>query len=157
MRRAYARDWIRTNAEKAREAMRRWRRRHPEQHAAETRAYHARDRERWKKWQAAYNAAHPEIVRAGRANRRSREANAGGSFTGAEWRALLESFGHRCSYCGSGGPLHADHRVPLSRGGTNYIGNILPACARCNLRKHALIEEEFRARLEQERRSQGEG
>jgi 5-methylcytosine-specific restriction endonuclease McrA len=37
--------------------------------------------------------------------------------------------------------------VPLARGGTNFIDNILPACRGCNARKHTMTEEEFRARL----------
>ena len=44
-----------------------------------------------------------------------------------------------------------DHRTPLERGGTNEIANILPACVRCNLRKHLMTEDEFRARLAAER------
>src|SRR3989442_10273597 len=34
-RRAYGREWIKRNPEKAREAMRRWRKNHPEEHLAE--------------------------------------------------------------------------------------------------------------------------
>ena len=83
-RRAYAREWMKRNPDKAREAMRRWRQTH---------------------------------------------------------RAVL------CAYDSAPGPLHADHRLPLARGGTNEISNILPACARCNLRKHLMTEAEFRARL----------
>jgi len=44
-----------------------------------------------------------------------------------------------------------DHRIPLARGGDNTIANILPACGRCNRRKHLMTEEEFRARLAAER------
>lgn len=42
-RRAYGREWIRNNAEKAREAMRRWRKNHPDEHAAQSRERYARD------------------------------------------------------------------------------------------------------------------
>src|SRR2546428_176104 len=38
-RREYAREWIRGNPDKAREAMRRWRDRHPSKHAASNRLY----------------------------------------------------------------------------------------------------------------------
>jgi 5-methylcytosine-specific restriction endonuclease McrA len=83
--------------------------------------------------------------------RRARALGAGPSFTAAEWTALVGAYGNRCAYDGAPGPLHADHRLPLARGGTNEIQNILPACARCNLRKHLMTEEEFRARLAAER------
>jgi 5-methylcytosine-specific restriction endonuclease McrA len=60
---------------------------------------------------------------------------------------LATTHGGRCAYCGLVRPLHADHREPLERGGSSDIANILPACARCNLRKHLMTEDEFRARL----------
>ena len=59
--------------------------------------------------------------------------------------------GERCAYRGEAGPLEPDHRVPLARGGTNFIANILPACRRCNAEKHTMTEDEFRARLAAER------
>jgi len=43
--------------------------------------------------------------------------------------------------------IQTDHRIPLSRGGSNFIDNIVPACRPCNLRKHTLTEAQFRARL----------
>lgn len=151
-RRAYGRDWISRNAEKARDAMRRWRQRHPEEHNAESRAFYARHRERIKLMRAAYHAANPEVRRTASQRRRFREANAAGSYTTKEWLALLDAFDRQCGYCGASGPLHADHRVPLARGGTNFIGNIIPACVTCNLRKAKLTDEEFLARLRRERR-----
>ena len=38
-----------------------------------------------------------------------------------------------------------DHLVPVSRGGTDRIDNIAPACFRCNRAKAAMTEAEFRA------------
>jgi 5-methylcytosine-specific restriction endonuclease McrA len=96
-------------------------------------------------------ARHPEVKRAREQAYRARKIAAAGSFTGAEWRALLQRWGDVCAYDGAPGPLEADHRTPLSRGGTNYIDNILPACRSCNGRKHTMTEEEFRALLAAER------
>src|SRR5437899_2840801 len=145
-RRAYGRAWMKRNPEKARAAMRRWRQRHPDAHAAQSRALYARDP---KRFQARTDASpnRPSVRRAMHERRRARAAGAGPSFTAAEWTALVETYGNRCAYDGAPGPLHADHRVPLARGGTNEIQNILPACARCNLRKHLMTEEEYRSRL----------
>lgn len=33
--------------------------------------------------------------------------------------------------------LHVDHMTPRSRGGRDVIGNLVTACAECNLSKHA--------------------
>jgi len=149
-RRAYGRDWMKRNAEKARAAMRRWRARHPDVHAAETRARYARDPKRFQERTDA-SPNRPAVRRAMHQRRRARILGAGPSFTAAEWTALVEAHEGRCAYDGAPPPLHADHRLPLERGGTNEIANILPACVRCNLRKHLMNEEEFRARLAAER------
>src|SRR2546425_13256462 len=44
-RRAYGRDWMRRNLDKARLAMRRWRAEHPEEHRERRRGWEARSRE----------------------------------------------------------------------------------------------------------------
>ena len=59
---------------------------------------------------------------------------------------LLERYGHKCAYCGATGNLEADHRIPICRGGSNCIENILPACRRCNRTKFVMTEREFRER-----------
>jgi 5-methylcytosine-specific restriction endonuclease McrA len=94
-------------------------------------------------------------LRARPTNKRSRAAG-GQSFTAAEWLALLAHHGGACAYCGSKLMMEIDHRTPLGRGGSNLIENILPACRRCNRRKHLMTEEEFRAFLQHER-AQGLG
>lgn len=149
--RAYAREWMKRNAEKAREAMRRWRARHPELLRERRRKYRRaarlRDGAKLNAQRAAYLATHPEVKRAKEQAYRARKIAAAGSFTGAEWLELVGRWGNVCAYRGEPGPLEPDHRVPLTRGGTNFIENILPACRNCNARKHTMTEEEFRARL----------
>ena len=149
--RQYGREWMKRNPEKAREAMRRWRAAHPEKHNAERRRYYARHREELLASSAEYHRNHREVRKASDGRRRVNRSEAGPSFTAGEWLALVEAYQARCAYCGSSGPLQADHRTPLARGGSNSIENILPACGTCNARKHVLTEEEFRARLAQER------
>lgn len=53
-----------------------------------------------------------------------------------------------CTYCGCSPDdrkMHADHAVPLSRGGSDAWHNLVPACEPCNLRKHSKTPEEFAA------------
>jgi 5-methylcytosine-specific restriction endonuclease McrA len=141
---------MRRNPEKAREAMRRWRARHPAEHNAERRGYYARNRAKLLARSASYHRAHPGVRKASDNKRRVQKAASASAFTPAEWLALVTTFAGHCAYCGMEGPLEADHRIPLARGGTNDIVNILPACRRCNARKHLMTEQEFRARLASE-------
>ena len=72
---------------------------------------------------------------------------AAGKFTNLQWKAKLEYFGNRCYLCRivlTDKITHREHRIPLSRGGTNWIANIAPACKKCNLSKNAKTEKEFR-------------
>lgn len=39
---------------------------------------------------------------------------------------------------------HLEHKIPLSRGGTNLYDNLAVACQGCNCRKNCKTEEEFR-------------
>jgi 5-methylcytosine-specific restriction endonuclease McrA len=143
---------MRRNPEKAREAMRRWRQNHRDEHNAERRSYRASHRAAESEYFRAYRQANPEIRRINYQRYRARKMAAVGKYTTAEWLALRAAFREFCAYCGEPGPLQVEHRIPLSRGGTNDISNILPACARCNTRKHRMTDEEFRRRLGQERR-----
>jgi 5-methylcytosine-specific restriction endonuclease McrA len=42
---------------------------------------------------------------------------------------------YTCVYCGSEERLHVDHRIPVSRGGSNGFDNLVTACAPCNQSK----------------------
>ncbi|MBW2596963.1 MAG: HNH endonuclease [Deltaproteobacteria bacterium] len=54
--------------------------------------------------------------------------------------------GFTCQYCGRRAPdveLHVDHIIPLSRGGTDDLDNLVTACSECNIGKSTrLIEME---------------
>ncbi len=134
--------------------MRRWRGRHPEAHRAENAAYYERHAERLNKRIADYHRANPAVVRAKSNKHRALRLAAEGSFTAEEWNELVRAHRARCAYCGETAVLEPDHRVALSRGGSNRIENILPACHRCNARKHRMTEAEFRARLAAERKAE---
>lgn len=68
------------------------------------------------------------------------------TYTGRQFHDLVKQYNHRCAYCGiklTPANITADHKVPLARGGTNTIENIVPACRPCNQEKNRLTAEEF--------------
>ena len=51
-------------------------------------------------------------------------------------RRLRERANHRCVYCGAiEGPMHLDHIIPRSQGGSDAEDNLVLACASCNSRR----------------------
>ncbi len=53
---------------------------------------------------------------------------------------VLERDGFRCRYCGANGTaeqLHVDHILPVSRGGSDDLDNLVASCHACNLGKGA--------------------
>lgn len=107
-----------------------WRKANPEKQRAAS-----------KRWQAA----HPEAVAHHIATWRARRRGNGGHHTLAEWRAKCAAYNHRCAYCCEEKPLTRDHDLPLSRGGTDDIANIIPACRLCNSKKRHRTAAEYLA------------
>jgi len=64
--------------------------------------------------------------------------------TEADLHRLVARHGGKCGYCLEADYDHIDHIVPLSKGGRHAIGNLMPACAFCNLSKHARTLSEWR-------------
>lgn len=77
-----------------------------------------------------------------------------GSHTEKQWLKLKEDKRNKCAICGvpedhlqqlCGGrwlsKLTKDHIIPISKGGTDHINNIQPACVSCNSSKHSAIQE----------------
>lgn len=55
--------------------------------------------------------------------------------TDSEWRSLLSMFNGKCVDCGTKQKIEKDHIVPLSKGGSDLIENIIPRCRSCNASK----------------------
>lgn len=68
--------------------------------------------------------------------------------TATELEQRFAEFDNTCVYCGrSDLKLGPDHDIPITKGGSNAIANILPACLPCNIRKQASTAAEYRERL----------
>lgn len=154
--RARNREWYAANREKRRAYQKAYRAAHRdainEREREKQRLEYANDPRKFNEYQKAWRARNPEkshlYVRISRQQRRA--AATGTHFTTAQWLALVEQYQGRCAYCGAKEKLEVEHKIPLSRGGTNDISNIVPACRRCNRRKRAKTDVEFRALLARE-------
>ena len=64
-----------------------------------------------------------------------------------EWKEILETFNHKCAYCGEppaeGEFLELEHLTPLGRGGEHRKHNVVPACGPCNKDKGTMTFDEY--------------
>ena len=116
--------------EKARE----WRKLHPEQKLETDRKWRDKNREK---------------VRASNRHRKAVKKSAEGSHTAEDIRTLLKMQKGRCWWCGKpfGQDYHVDHRIPLSRGGSDDASNLVITCPTCNIEKHTRLPSEWNGRL----------
>lgn len=67
--------------------------------------------------------------------------NAVGTYTREQLKARIEYYGHKCYIC-TAPYKEIDHVIPLSRGGTNWPGNLRPICPPCNRSKGNRLEND---------------
>ncbi len=68
----------------------------------------------------------------------ARKRAAKGSHTLNQWLFRIAFYGWRCAYCDvplTPKTLQKDHRIPVSRGGSEWASNLVPACKHCNVSK----------------------
>lgn len=97
------------------------------------RARYDREGAKRREYARQYLQANPERMRAIRLRRKGRIKANSFSFTEKDWQRLVTRYRGCCAYCGERSDvLQREHVVPLVRGGTHGLGNILPACPSCN-------------------------
>ena len=98
-------------------------------HAANP-AVRREQRRRWKR-------QNPEQRAVTRQRHKLKRRGVPGKHTVAELRARYAEQEGRCFWCREAlsDDYHRDHVIPVSKGGTNDIRNIVLACAPCNVRK----------------------
>ena|ERR1035441_5660181 len=152
--RVKAKAWFDANPERHKELRRRHYLKHAEEIKRKKREQLASDpilRGRARAANRRWAKANPVRRRCLQTKREAKRRGNGGSHTAVEWITLCWSSGWRCCYCGihlTAKTVTRDHLVPLSRGGTDNIDNIAPACGPCNYRKHTKTETEFRAAVQ---------
>lgn len=101
-------------------------------------------------WRARNREAVTEARRAFNHARRARMASAGiFEVTQRDWERMCAQYRSCCAYCGARPDrLEMDHVIPIARGGSHSIGNLVPACRACNGSKNALLLSEWRYKRE---------
>ncbi len=89
----------------------------------------------------------PESIKARTNRRRALARNAQGDLSPTALLQRFSYYGNCCYYCGCDGKMQIEHRIPLSRGGSNHPSNIVPACPSCNNSKGTMTEREYKAKL----------
>jgi 5-methylcytosine-specific restriction endonuclease McrA len=109
-------------------------RRYWREHSSAHRAYRAEcEQQRWR-WRYMTN---PALRRYHQEKARRRKARERGNHvvrvTTTQIRERFEQFAHCCAYCGAAtSRLQTEHFLPISKGGTHVLSNVLPACKPCN-------------------------
>jgi len=105
------------------------------------------NREKAREWRAknpkrarasadAWRKKNPLRAKLHRVHRRSLKKGSIGYPALADVQRLLARFLGKCAYCETEDAVELDHVVPLTKGGSNYIGNLLPVCRSCNAKKY---------------------
>jgi 5-methylcytosine-specific restriction endonuclease McrA len=109
----------------------------------------ARNSDRIKELGKIWRLANPEKVRATNARRWARKASSPGNFKHDDLTAKLAAQNFKCAapHCGIDvrDEYSIDHKIPLSRGGSNWPDNIQILCVRCNSSKRDRTMEEWLA------------
>lgn len=142
--REYQKAYRAAHLEEHRAAVARYVAAHPEKARAAVLRYQAANPEKAPARAVAWSAANPERRADARSLRRGAKVCDHPAClvigpTALAWQTNT----HVCYLCGTpvwqGVNLHMDHVVPISRGGIHCADNLRPACADCNLRKHAKV------------------
>jgi Restriction endonuclease len=147
---AYLKQYQRENQPRLKKQRKQYREANAEIIKTRKQAWYQSNAEQRKAAISAWQRAHPTHRRLSACRTRGRQSNAEGTVTVELWLAKCEYHGHRCYLCGKaikGRLMEMEHRIPLSRGGSNWIANIAPACKQCNGAKGDLTEKEYRHKL----------
>jgi 5-methylcytosine-specific restriction endonuclease McrA len=149
-----AAEWKQANPEASRASGRRTAAKTKDQKREYDAVYRAANRERYSEHQRAWykkHADHAKDVGREYASRRRARVNLNGAFTVTprDYARLLRRANGSCTYCHvalTDKTTHWDHVLPIARGGTHSVGNLVPACAPCNQSKSSKLLIEWQGR-----------
>ena len=132
----YQRRWKAEHREQCRNYHREWKKRNPEK----IKQYKENNKEKlkayWKEYGRQWFKRNKEKKALYDMNRQVRLEGFAADLTGEQWEIIKNVFKQKCAYCGKRTRrLTKDHVIPLAKGGTLTLTNIVPACKSCNSKK----------------------
>lgn len=128
--------------EKAKLKARKFREGHPDYY----KEWNEKNRKRLSEYGKRYTRKYPDRAALKWKVNGARRRMAPGEFTRADLSEILKMQKGRCAYCRRkifGRKFHADHIVPIAKGGSNHRSNIQATCPDCNLKKRAMDPVQF--------------
>lgn len=122
-----------------------YQKKHKEQISLQMAEYYRKNKERISLRQVEYRKLNPDIFLAFSHKRRANKKKGGGSYTPGQISIQDKRQKNKCYYCNKkmGIKRTIEHIIPLSRGGSNDMSNIVLACSHCNLTKHNRLPHEW--------------
>lgn len=151
----YSRKYHLANPEKSKERSRRYESNHKDKRrtrrsskeytARSWKEYYEANSERLKQRAKDYALQNPERVKLHKAKRSAvTRGSKAYTVTVRDRQRMLDRYRNCCAYCDSTlTVVHWDHVLPVSRGGTHSMGNLLPTCPSCNLQKSSKTLREW--------------
>lgn len=127
------------NKEKIQDYQQKWHKVNKERTRVYNSNYHSMNREEIHKRQKHYRKLEQgkSAISRGHRNRKARKQSIHlVKYTDQQLKERYEQFSNCCSYCLKETKLFRDHFIPVSKGGSDCLGNIVPACLTCNSSKH---------------------
>ena len=134
--------WVENNRDKSNLTKKQWKINHKSQNSGINKLYYQKNADAINTYNSQWAKNNPGKRRLTEHRRRTRKFG-GGVFHVSD-KDLKTLLSRPCFYCGEESK-HIDHIVPLSRGGRHSIGNLIQACASCNLSKGNKFITEWRS------------
>lgn len=141
----YGRKWKAKNKQRMLETGYAWAKANPDKRRAITRRYKIKNKKKIQSWAKEWERNNRDKRRALNHNYRARKKQADGTHTEQDLQEQYKRQGGKCYYCGCklDDNWHIEHVIPLSRGGSNDIANIVCSCPSCNQSKHNKLPHEW--------------